>query len=197
MTMTANADVPPCNTAQSLTTLVLMASNEKKAIDSMKESSMFSRLKVEAYGRIGTGKSNGATFLDDAFVLDDNRVGLTFRLPLIDKREAYEWRLKVAKEERRLTDYIADAIRKVLERKVELKAINAELALSESLVEWTRQRVDLGIEYQKNLNTMQADHLKLLSKKAALDAELKGYVEALMAFVDEPYRESVRMCIAQ
>jgi hypothetical protein len=44
---------------------------------------------------------------------------------------------------------------------------------------------------------MQADHLKLASKKAALDAELKGYIEALMAFVDEPYQESIRMCIAQ
>jgi hypothetical protein len=193
----ADANVPPCNTAQSLTMLVLMASDEKKAIDDMKDSGFFSRLKLEAYGRIGTGKSNGAALIDDAFVLDDNRMGLTFRLPLVDKREAYEWRLKVATEERRLEDYVADAIRNVLQRKAELKALDARLMLSESLLEWTQQRVDLGLEYQKNLNTMQADHLNLAGEKAALEAEMKGYAESLLAFVDEPYKESVRMCLAQ
>jgi len=44
---------------------------------------------------------------------------------------------------------------------------------------------------------MQADHLKLENKKAVLSAELKGYIEALLAFVDEPYQESIRMCIAK
>lgn len=139
-------------------------------------------LKIEARGRV---------LLPNAG-LEGQGVGVVASLPLLDRREKAERTLRVLEVEREVQREAAALLQ-------ELRSLQAQVRLGEALLKemdgqhnWITQRVQEGVEYQKEANHFL---LELYGKKVEIEqrrAQIGSLIEKLAGLIPPAQQPTLR-----